>query len=126
MSRSSRHFSNLRRLDWQLRDPDCRFIEPNPAMRRLLRLPLDANASLPAAHQRPANFRALREGVEVAPENLPMQVTRRTGIPVNGSECEIEFDDGSVIYLLGSSTPLFDELAKPRGLNWRISRHHRA
>jgi len=98
------------------RDSECRHIEPNPAFRRLLRLPLDANASRSAPlGERPTNFRVLQNGVEAAPEDLPMQVVARTGIPINGSECHVEFDDGSVVHLLGSSSPLFDEHARPRG-----------
>src|SRR6185436_6965874 len=98
------------------RDAECRHIEPNPAFRRLLRLSLDANASRSAPpDQRPAHFRVLQDGAELAPEDLPMQVVARTGIPVNGSECHVEFDDGTVVDLLGSSAPLFDEQARPRG-----------
>src|SRR5689334_21348642 len=42
------------------RDSECRHIEPNPAFRRLLRLPLEANASRSAPpDERPANFRVL-------------------------------------------------------------------
>ena len=60
------------------RDSECRHIEPNPAFRRLLRLPLDANASRSAPpDQRPANFRVLQDGVELAPQDLPMQVVVR-------------------------------------------------
>jgi PAS domain S-box-containing protein len=98
------------------RDAECLHIEPNPAFRRLLRLPLDANASRSAPpDQRPANFRVLQDGVELAPEDLPMQVVARTGLPINGSECHVEFDDGTVAHLLGSTAPLFDEQARPRG-----------
>src|SRR6476646_6638042 len=98
------------------RDAECRHIEPNPAFRTLLRLPLDANASRSAPpDQRPANFRVLQNGVELAPQDLPMQVVARTGLPINGSECHVEFDDGTVAHLLGSSAPLFDEQARPRG-----------
>src|SRR6476661_6407864 len=74
------------------RDAECRHIEPNPAFRRLLRLPLDANASRSAPpDERPANFRVLQDGAELAPEDLPMQVVARTGLPINGSECHVEF-----------------------------------
>src|SRR6478672_11572674 len=49
------------------RDPECRHIEPNPAFRRLLRLPLDANASRSAPpDERPSNFRVLQNGVELS------------------------------------------------------------
>jgi PAS domain S-box-containing protein len=98
------------------RDPECLHIEPNPAFRRLLRLPLDANASRSAPpDERPSNFRVLQNGVELSSRDLPMQVVARTGLPVNGSECHVEFDDGTVAHLLGSSAPLFDERARPRG-----------
>ena len=109
------------------RDAECRHIEPDPAFRRLLRLPLDANASRSAPpDQCPSNFRVLQNGAEIAPEDLPMQVVRRTGLPINGSECQVEFEDGAVAHLLGSTAPLFDEQARPRGCIGGVHRYHRA
>ena len=99
------------------RDPDCRHIEPNPTFRRMLRLPIDANASKSAPENERPPFRVLRtDGTEIPPDELPMQVVARTGIPINGSECHLVFDgDDTVIDLLGCSAPLFDENDRPRG-----------
>lgn len=99
------------------RDPECRVIDANPEFRRLLRLSPDANASRTApAAERPEHFRVLApDGMEIPPSDLPMQACARTGLPVNGSECHVQFDDGSVVHLLGFSAPLFDERARPRG-----------
>ena len=97
------------------RDPACRRIDPNPAMRRMLRLGLEANASRTAPPGELPPFRVMRDGVNVPPENLPMQVTARTGEPVNGAQCHVVFPNGEFVHLLGSTTPLFDEDDKPRG-----------
>ena len=99
------------------RDRECLVIDANPTFRRMLRLPADANASRSAPDgERPAHFRVLDpDGNEIPPHDLPMQRCARSGLPVNASECHVKFDDGTVIHLLGSSVPLYDEHARPRG-----------
>jgi signal transduction histidine kinase len=97
-------------------DPDCRRITGNPAAQQLLRLPREANSSLTSASiNAPANYRFRRDGVELKPEELPVQTAARTARPVRGVELEIVFDDDSRRHVYGSATPLFDAAGKVRG-----------
>jgi len=87
-------------------DPDCRLVSANRALASLLRLPFDANISL-ADPAHTADYRIQREGLDIPPEQLPMQtaIARRT--PVR-NEIEIVRPDGTVIYVQNDVEPLFD------------------
>lgn len=79
----------------------------NRATRELLRLPPGANIlkSAPEEEQ-PATFRAMKEGKEIPPEQLPVQVAAASGTEVRGYEFSLEYTDGSVRHLLGNAVPL--------------------
>lgn len=97
-------------------DHRCERIRANPAMERLLEVGPDANASLTAPEdQRPEHFRFLRDGREVAPEDLPVQVAAREGRPIVGETFEALFTDGRTKLIHGNAAPLFDEDGRPRG-----------
>jgi len=96
-------------------DPDCRRITGNPASYRLLRLPDAANQSLSAPQtERPRGFKVMKNGVELRPDQLPVQTAAR-GTEVRDFEEEIVFDDGTHTHMLGYAMPLRDEAGKPRG-----------
>ncbi len=64
------------------RDPEARDIRVNGAFAALLRLPREANASLSAPpEERPEHFRVLRDGRELAPEELPLSRRRSSASP---------------------------------------------
>jgi len=89
----------------------------NRAAREFLRIeePAD-NLSLSApSHEAPTHFRVLKEGVEVRPEDLPVQRAAREGSAVHDFELEVQFADGTVKHGLISALPLFDERGRPRG-----------
>ncbi len=97
-------------------DPQCSRIHGNAAFAEMLGQPIEANLSKSAPPgQRPENFRAMQDGRELAPEELPMQRAAR-GVPVIGAEFDVVHNDGRVVRLLGNATPLFDEQGKPRGV----------
>lgn len=97
------------------RDPACRSIWANPALRQLLRLDegMDASPSGPDADRLP--FRAMWNNERVDPDDLPMYRCCRTGQAVLGDEVELVFDDGSSRTLLVSAQPLFDHHHRVRG-----------
>jgi PAS domain S-box-containing protein len=97
------------------RDPECRTITVNAAFARQLGVEPGANISKtgPAAGDLP--FKMLRNGVEVPPEELPMQKAARTGRPVPAVVDELVHPDGSRISLLACAAPLFDEAGRTRG-----------
>jgi signal transduction histidine kinase/PleD family two-component response regulator len=93
---------------WFTYDGDARHAAGNRQAAALLRLPIDANASLSAPEgERPTSFRVLRGGVEAAPETLPLQRAAR-GEEVRDDEVEVLFTDGTAITLLMHATPLRD------------------
>ena len=81
-----------------------------------LRLPRASNSSLSApAEQRPSNFRALKNGRQLMPEELPVQLAAATGQKIEDYELTLEFEDGSQHTISGNAAPLLDESGRPRG-----------
>jgi PAS domain S-box-containing protein len=97
-------------------DPECQTIRANPALAKLLGIPVDANASLSAPNdERPTNFKVYQDGRELAPEELAMQYATTHGVEILDSEIEVVRDDGVRINLSQYAAPLFDEDGKVRG-----------
>ncbi len=102
---------------WIARDPDAGRIDGNAFARRLLRMPEGANLSKTASDpaEVPLGFRVLdRDGIEIAPQDLPVQRAAR-GEPVTDFEEEVVFEDGSSVFLIGNARPLLDMRGAPRG-----------
>ena len=97
-------------------DPECRQIRANPALARILGVPPNANISQsnPGAPQ--PTWRMVRNGRDLRPEELPMQVAAATGKEVLGAEDVIVRADGIRIDVLSFAAPLFDEHGKVRGV----------
>jgi PAS domain S-box-containing protein len=97
-------------------DPECRTIRANPALAKLLGIPIDANASLSAPNdERPTNFKVYQSGRELDPEELAMQYATTHGVEILDSEIEVVRNDGVRINLSQYAAPLFDEDGKVRG-----------
>ena len=95
-------------------DPDCRMVTANPALARLLGLPVGVNASLtPPPGERPL-YRIRRDGRDLAPEELPMQyaILHRTSVR---NEIEIVRPDGQVVHVQNDVEPLYDEAGAVTG-----------
>ncbi len=91
-------------------DPACRTIFGSCWTYDLLRLPQGSNLSLSApGDELPAHFRAMKDGIEIPPDDLPMQKAAATGQSVQQSEFDLVFDDGTVRHMLGNAVPLRDE-----------------
>jgi two-component system sensor histidine kinase UhpB len=88
------------------RDAEARHIEGNRFCTESLRMAPGQNVSKSAPpEERPAQFRLMREGVEIPPELLPVQMAAR-GIEVRDYELDLAFEDGSVRRLVGNASPL--------------------
>jgi signal transduction histidine kinase len=95
-------------------DADGRRMTANRAALELLRIPPGGTPSK-TAERPPRHYRVLREGVEVAPADLPTQAAARRGEALRDVEYEISFEDGTRRILLGNAEPLFDEAGRSRG-----------
>ncbi len=98
------------------KDPECRNMIGSKLTYEMLRLVPGANVSKTApAGEAPATFRAMRNGREIPPEELPAQRAAATGEPVRNYEFDVVFADGTCRNMLGDAVPLFAEDGKPRG-----------
>jgi len=98
------------------RDPACRRITGSRVAYELLRLPHGANISKTAPEEeRPSNFRAVRDGQELPPTELPLQKAAATGQEVRDSEYALLFDDGTSRDMFGNAAPLLDHEGNVRG-----------
>ncbi len=100
---------------WIAHDPECLRITGNRAACELLRLPETANLSRTAPEsERPLHFKALKNGIEIPLDELPMQMAAK-GTEIRNCEIELLFDDGESRYVLGNATPLVDPKGKVYG-----------
>jgi PAS domain S-box-containing protein len=97
-------------------DAECRHISGNRTAYLLLRQQPGSNLSQSAPEsERPANIRYLREGTEIPPRELPMQIAASSGQAVRNCELQVVFEDGTSIDLLGNVEPMLDDNGRPRG-----------
>jgi len=96
-------------------DADSRHMTGNRAAGELVKIPDGGEISKSAPDDlKPKHFKSFKDGRELRPDELPAQRAAR-GEPVKEFEFDLVFDDGTVLNLLGSGTPLLDEQGKPRG-----------
>jgi PAS domain S-box-containing protein len=100
---------------WIAQDPQCLEAHGNRTGRELLRFAEGKNISKTAVDPSAAqHFKIFADGVELPPEDLPLQRAAR-GIEVRNHEEEIRFEDGEVVHLYGNAVPLRDPAGAPRG-----------
>lgn len=97
------------------RDRSCAAITMNPAAAAMLSLPVEANASKTGPETDRLPFRMMKNGLEVSPDELPMQRAARTAAPVMAEELDVVFPHGPVRNLYEYAMPLFDETGAVRG-----------
>ena len=96
-------------------DARCRSVRVNPALARMLGVP----PGVPVFQDGPAaqrSWRITRNGRELRPEELPMQVAAVTGKGVLGEEDRIVRADATEVDILSFAVPLFDEHGGVRGV----------
>ena len=101
---------------WIAHDRECRLITGNRAAYIFLRMPEGANVSKSGPEaERLAHYRIFKDGVELAPEQMPVQRAAASGQPLRDYGLEFVFDDGTVRSLLGNVTPVLDSAEQPQG-----------
>jgi two-component system, chemotaxis family, CheB/CheR fusion protein len=101
---------------WICRDPECHAITGNIHASKLFGVEQGANISWKAPPGETAvNYRVFHEGVEVKPDEFPVQIAVTTGKPVAPDEFQIIFEDGRRLYMLIGAVPLVDSEGHTRG-----------
>ncbi|MBC7977412.1 MAG: PAS domain S-box protein [Myxococcales bacterium] len=90
---------------WIAHDAACERITGNPESYRLLRMSLGDNVSASAPTE-PRPFQEMQDGRPIAPQDLPLQRTIRTGIEIVNADLSLAFEDGSVRHLVGNARPV--------------------
>ena len=101
---------------WTALDRDCRNITGNRAAYDFSCLKEGINLS--KTGPRPellSNYRVFRDGVELQPTDMPMQVAARTGQKILDCALDFHFADGSIRSVLGNVIPLMDARGCPVG-----------
>ncbi|MGV8056796.1 MAG: ATP-binding protein [Smithellaceae bacterium] len=101
---------------WTALDRDCRNITGNRAAYDFSRLKEGVNLS--KTGPRPdllSNYRVFRDGVELQPTDMPIQVAARTGQKILDCALDFHFADGSIRSVLGNVIPLMDDCGCPTG-----------
>jgi PAS domain S-box-containing protein len=101
---------------WVAHDRGCRLITGNRAAYIFLRMPEGANVSKSGPEaERLVHYRIFRDGVELAPEQMPVQRVAASGQPLRDYGVEFVFDDGTVRSLLGNVAPVLDHAGQTQG-----------
>ncbi|MFZ0441435.1 MAG: ATP-binding protein [Methanobacterium sp.] len=100
---------------WISHDSKGLWITGNQLCYDYLNLPQGANLSKTAPpDERPDTFKIFKDGMEIKPEEMPVQLSSR-GIEIRNYEFDFVYLDNSVRHMMGNATPLFDENKNPRG-----------
>ena len=97
-------------------DPQCRHMTGNRMAHALLRTQPGSNLSKSAPDdERLTSYRFMNRGVELHPDDLPVQRAAFSKRPVRNCELEVVLEDGDMINLLGDAVPMLDENGRVRG-----------
>lgn len=101
---------------WVSHDPECRQMTGNRYSYQFLGIGPGTNVSMSALlEERSYLHKAYKNGQEVTPSQMPMQISAITGKPSLDYEFDVQFEDGSLRHLFGNAYPLCDEDGRPNG-----------
>ncbi|MCY7383180.1 MAG: PAS domain-containing protein, partial [Microcoleus sp. CAN_BIN18] len=97
-------------------DPECKVIRANKFAQSMLLVPPDgANVSATGDEPQVLPLRAISNGQEIPPADLPMQRAAAAGTAVRDVEIQTVRSDGAAFDWLVNAVPLFDEQGAVRG-----------
>jgi PAS domain S-box-containing protein len=101
---------------WIAHDPSCNNITGNLAAAELMGVNTNTNVSQTAEPEKqPYRIIHMKDGRELAPEELPLQYAALHGATLKEIEMDLILPDGRVISVIGAATPVFDEKGRVRG-----------
>ena len=97
-------------------DAACDHVTGNAHFLQMFGLAPGINVSLSApTGKRLTGLLAVRDGAEMSPDELPLQVAAREGREVRDQVIQLLRSDGVTVVLLGSAVPLFDAAGRAQG-----------
>ncbi|WP_242072504.1 PAS domain S-box protein [Microcoleus sp. FACHB-68] len=96
-------------------DAQCQRLKVNPYLAKWLRISHETASLSALVEPKSRQFKAYKSGREQATEQLPMQYCAANGVEVLDEEIEVFHENGTIIKLLVSAAPLFDEDGNSRG-----------
>ena len=101
---------------WIAHDRHCREITGNHAAYQFLRVEELANLSKTGDNKKHlTHYRIFKDGLELQPEDMPIQKVALSGAPLWNYSLDFLFDDGATRSLLGNVIPLRDDQGEPSG-----------
>jgi PAS domain S-box-containing protein len=101
---------------WIALDRECRNIIGNREAYLFSRVGLgDDMSKTGPSPERLQHYRLYKDGIELAPHEMPMQKVAASGKPLNDCAVDFIFDDGTVRSLIGNVVPQFDRKGQPNG-----------
>lgn len=97
------------------RDPQANNITLTDYFAKRFGVDSETNVSSTGEDAAARPFRSYRNGLPVAPQELPMQRAARSGVDVRGEELDVGTADGSLLNLLVNASPLRDTDGQVRG-----------
>lgn len=96
-------------------DRESKTMYANPIFEDLLGIRRDSNMSMSAPDDEKPSFRSFLNGVELSPDELPIQQAIATGVIVHDADFDIVRSDGRIVNFHGHAAPLYDEEGNVRG-----------
>lgn len=96
-------------------DPECRTVMGNPAAAALFNTAIDANYSPFASPAAMVRRTILRNGEEVAAEELPLVRAVKRGMEVRSDEVELVLPNGHRYTIVESAVPIYDAAGRLAG-----------
>ena len=90
-------------------DADCNVISANPALAAILGIGAGDNISVNAPNAENVPYKHLKNGREMAPEELPMQRAVSEKRTIHDDEMDILRADGKLVTIYSYAAPVFDE-----------------
>ncbi|HEY9301721.1 MAG TPA: PAS domain S-box protein, partial [Phormidium sp.] len=96
-------------------DAQCQRLKVNPYLAKWLKISHETASLSALVEPKSRQFKAYKSGREQATEQLPMQYCAANGVEVLDEEIEVFHENGTIMKLLVSAAPLFDEDGNSRG-----------
>ncbi len=101
---------------WIAHDRECREIIGNRAAYVFLQVPEGTDVSKSgSAPERLAHFHVFKDGLELKPQEMPIQKVAASGQGLSDYTMELVFNDGTMRSVLGNISPVLDSEGQPNG-----------